>query len=68
MLCPKCASDKTRVVDTKKSGPVVERVRMCERCKFCFVTIERPELKLFDREEIEEYERYIVAEIAQEQE
>ena len=59
MICPKCGSENLRVLDTRKSAVVDSRVRMCKECCFSFKTEEKPVLIALDKEEVEEYERYI---------
>ncbi len=39
MWCPKCASDKTKVIGITKSTQN-ERFRKCLKCGYSFVTIE----------------------------
>lgn len=45
MRCPRCASIKTRVVDSREGidGRSVRRRRECESCEFRFTTFERLE-------------------------
>lgn len=42
MLCPKCSSDETKVVDTRvsKSGLSIRRRRECLACEYRFTTLE----------------------------
>ncbi len=39
MLCPKCGSEKTKVVNTVK-GIIQERTRKCLECGYVFQTVE----------------------------
>ena len=43
MICPFCASEKTKVINTKK-GFITERYRVCESCGAYFKTIEKPQI------------------------
>ena len=45
MKCPRCDSQKTRVVDSREGGDgrSVRRRRECESCEFRFTTFERIE-------------------------
>lgn len=45
MRCPRCESQKTRVVDSREGGDArsVRRRRECESCSFRFTTFERIE-------------------------
>lgn len=45
MNCPRCSSDRTRVVDSREGadGRSVRRRRECESCEFRFTTFERIE-------------------------
>ncbi len=45
MNCPRCSSEKTRVVDSREGvdGRSVRRRRECESCEFRFTTFERIE-------------------------
>ena len=48
MKCPRCESQKTRVVDSREGvdGKAVRRRRECESCEFRFTTFERVEESL----------------------
>jgi len=46
MRCPYCATNSTRVVDSRPSGPVVRRRRECSTCGNRFTTYERAEVML----------------------
>lgn len=48
MHCPYCASDDTRVIDSRvvEGGAAVRRRRVCEVCNKRFSTYERAELRL----------------------
>ena len=59
MVCPKCANERSYVTDTDKSGPIVERIRLCKKCRYVWRTKEIPIFDLMDTEEIKAYERYI---------
>jgi len=39
VICPKCAHEKTRVINTEKTTQVI-RFRRCEKCKHTFQTVE----------------------------
>lgn len=39
MICPNCASEKTRVYGTRK-GLITQRFRKCLECNFSFITKE----------------------------
>jgi len=45
MLCPKCKTSTTRVIDSRDAGEgrEIRRRRECESCKFRFTTFERAE-------------------------
>ncbi len=49
MLCPKCNSNETRVLDSREtdSHKAVRRRRECESCKHRFTTFERVETSNF---------------------
>ena len=55
MLCPKCGSERTKVVATIK-GVVQERTRKCMDCGYIFPTIE---IVKFDKH----WEEYVKATI-----
>lgn len=40
MLCPKCNSDNLTCIDSRPSGGVTRRRRMCLECRYRFSTIE----------------------------
>ncbi len=46
MLCPKCASEKSSVTDSRGDGGAIRRRRECQDCGFRFTTYERVELVL----------------------
>ena len=43
MRCPKCASDESKVVDSRQADEAIRRRRVCEACGFRFTTFERIE-------------------------
>jgi transcriptional repressor NrdR len=43
MICPRCSSERTRVVDSRDTGRAVRRRRECESCEFRYTTFERVE-------------------------
>ena len=44
MICPKCKSENTQVVDSRDVDPrSVRRRRECDKCRFRFTTFERVE-------------------------
>ncbi len=49
MICPKCHSDATRVLDSRETegNKAVRRRRECEECKNRFTTFERAEITNF---------------------
>jgi transcriptional repressor NrdR len=49
MLCSKCQSSTTRVVDSRETneGREIRRRRECEQCKFRFTTFERADTSNF---------------------
>lgn len=49
MICPKCQSDSTRVLDSRETegNKAVRRRRECEECKNRFTTFERAETTNF---------------------
>jgi len=51
MLCPFCASEETRVIDSRPvdSGSAIRRRRVCEACGFRFTTYERADVPLIVR-------------------
>ena len=46
MFCPKCASDKTSVTDSRSDAGAIRRRRECQVCGYRFTTYERVELSL----------------------
>ncbi|MFO0417073.1 MAG: transcriptional regulator NrdR [Pseudomonadota bacterium] len=64
MFCPKCASEKTSVTDSRSDAGAIRRRRECGDCGYRFTTFERIEIALpviikkdgsrenFDREKI----------------
>jgi transcriptional repressor NrdR len=64
MFCPKCASEKTSVTDSRSDAGAIRRRRECGDCGYRFTTFERVEMVLpvvikkdgsranFDREKI----------------
>jgi len=65
MLCPKCKSDQTQVIDSREAdAKSIRRRRECEKCEYRFTTYERIEpvnltvlkrsgkIEPFDREKI----------------
>lgn len=51
MLCPFCANDDTRVIDSRPvdSGSAIRRRRVCEACGLRFTTYERADVPLIVR-------------------
>lgn len=51
MLCPFCASDATRVIDSRpvEEGTAIRRRRLCEMCENRFTTYERAHVALIVR-------------------
>ncbi len=51
MQCPFCASDDTRVIDSRPvdSGSAIRRRRLCESCGVRFTTYERADVPLIVR-------------------
>ncbi len=49
MLCPKCKSGETKVIDSRMTdeGRTIRRRRECEKCEFRFTTFERMEMGNF---------------------
>ena len=49
MLCPKCKSGETKVIDSRMTdnGCTIRRRRECEECEFRFTTFERMEMGHF---------------------
>ncbi len=49
MLCPKCKSGETKVIDSRMadSGRTIRRRRECEKCEFRFTTFEKMEMSNF---------------------
>jgi len=49
MICPKCRSKNTKVLDSREvyNGKEIRRRRECEDCKHRFTTYERPEITRF---------------------
>ena len=47
MICPKCGSDDTDVKDSRKidDNKCVRRRRICAKCDYKFVTVERIQIK-----------------------
>lgn len=45
MLCPRCETSGTRVIDSRdlENGSTIRRRRECEACAYRFTTYERPE-------------------------
>jgi len=43
MLCPKCASDQSDVIDSRSTTQAVRRRRQCSACSYRFTTYERVE-------------------------
>ncbi|MCL4134934.1 UNVERIFIED_CONTAM: hypothetical protein GTU68_029230 [Idotea baltica] len=43
MRCPKCASDKSAVIDSRNTGSAIRRRRECQSCEFRYSTYERIE-------------------------
>lgn len=41
MKCPRCHSEKQKVVDTQPIGDDTYRKRVCLGCKFVFITFEQ---------------------------
>lgn len=50
MNCPKCGSERIRVVDTKSDRESTIRTRVCKSCGYRYKTIEY-ELDLYQRTE-----------------
>ncbi len=50
MNCPKCGSERIRIVDTKSDSESVIRTRVCKSCGYKYKTIEY-ELDLYQRTE-----------------
>lgn len=46
MLCTRCGSDKSSVIDSRADGDAIRRRRECQQCEFRFTTFERVELAL----------------------
>lgn len=46
MLCTRCGSDKSSVIDSRGDGDAIRRRRECQQCGFRFTTFERVELSL----------------------
>jgi transcriptional repressor NrdR len=46
MICPKCKTPDTKVIDSRESeqGKVIRRRRECEKCGWRFTTFERGEI------------------------
>lgn len=44
MLCPKCKSCETQVIDSRDSSEGIRRRRACQSCKYRFTTYERVEI------------------------
>ncbi len=44
MRCPKCASERSSVVDSRGEGNSIRRRRACQACGFRFTTFERTEI------------------------
>ena len=44
MRCPKCASERSSVVDSRGEGNSIRRRRACQTCGFRFTTFERTEI------------------------
>lgn len=61
MICPKCQTKDTKVVDSRVLGNCVRRRRECTKCDYRFSTYENPEpinLKVIKRDGlIEEFNR-----------
>jgi len=49
LICPKCKSGETKVVDsrTTDNGRAIRRRRECEKCEFRFTTFEKMEMNNF---------------------
>ena len=43
MICPKCSSDQSDVVDSRSTNQAVRRRRQCSNCSYRFTTYERVE-------------------------
>lgn len=50
MNCPKCGSERLRIVDTKSDSESTIRTRVCKSCGYRYKTIEY-ELDLYQRTE-----------------
>lgn len=46
MICSRCSSDKSSVIDSRADGDAIRRRRECQQCGYRFTTYERPELAL----------------------
>lgn len=46
MICSRCSSDKSSVIDSRADGDAIRRRRECQQCGFRFTTYERMELSL----------------------
>ena len=49
MLCPKCKSGETKVIDSRMTdnGRTIRRRRECEKCEFRFTTFEKMQMSNF---------------------
>lgn len=57
MICPKCQTQDTKVVDSRVLGSCVKRRRECIKCSYRFSTYENPQplsLKVIKRDNITE--------------
>jgi len=59
LVCPKCASDTTKIINTKKNGATTVRVRLCSDCGFSFQTDEKPRLIPISEDEVKNYQKYV---------
>lgn len=41
MKCERCEGNKTRVLDTRDYGVVIQRLRICRNCGYEFITVEK---------------------------
>lgn len=41
MICPKCESEKTRVLSVIEEDRSINRTRLCASCRYQFTTLER---------------------------
>jgi len=65
MMCPKCANERVRVLNTSLSGGITKRIRKCSRCEYVFKTIEYPYFEEEKEEERREYAEFIDKEVAE---